>query len=111
MVKNMVGITDTAADELKSLLESEKKQDHALRIFVAGMGCSGVQYGLTLDTEIKEDDVTIKSNDIMIIMTPDIVDALTDATIDYVDAAYGKGFVINNPNAASACGSCCGSCE
>ncbi|MCG7853168.1 MAG: iron-sulfur cluster assembly accessory protein, partial [Methanosarcinaceae archaeon] len=57
----MVEITDTAAAELKSLLESEEKEDHSLRIFVAGMGCSGIQYGMSLDTEVNEDDVTIEA--------------------------------------------------
>ncbi|MDF1533364.1 MAG: iron-sulfur cluster assembly accessory protein, partial [Methanosarcinaceae archaeon] len=47
----MVKITETAAVELKSLLESEEKQGHSLRIFIAGMGCSGIQYGLALDNE------------------------------------------------------------
>lgn len=107
----MVEITDTAASELKSLLESEEKQDYSLRIFVAGMGCSGIQYGMSLDTEVKEDDVTIETKDLKIVMSNDIVDSLSEASIDYIDNSYGKGFVINNPNAAGACGSCGGSCH
>lgn len=107
----MIKITDTAAAELKSLLESEEKQDHSLRIFVAGMGCSGIQYGMSLDTEVKEDDVTIETKDLKIIMSNDIVDSLAEASIDYIDNSYGKGFIINNPNAAGACGSCGSSCH
>lgn len=107
----MVKITDTAAVELKSLLESEEKKDYSLRIFVAGMGCSGIQYGMSLDTEVKEDDVTIETKDIKIVMSSDIVGTLAEASIDYIDNSYGKGFVINNPKAASSCGSCGGSCH
>ena len=107
----MVEITETAAVELKSLLESEEKQDHSLRIFIAGMGCSGIQYGLALDNESNEDDVAVSSNDVSIVMSKDVSEALNDAKVDYIDTAHGKGFVIDNPNAASACGSGCSSCQ
>ena len=107
----MVEITETAAVELKSLLESEEKQEHSLRIFIAGMGCSGIQYGLALDNESKEDDITVSSNDINIVMGKDVSEALDAAKVDYIDTVHGKGFVIDNPNAASACGSGCSSCQ
>ena len=45
----MVEVTDKAAVELKSLLEEQNKQDVALRVFIAGMSCCGVQYGMSLD--------------------------------------------------------------
>jgi iron-sulfur cluster assembly accessory protein len=102
----MVEITETAASELKVLLDKEEKQDHSLRIFVAGMGCSGIQYGLALDNEIKDEDVTVESKEIKIVMTPDIVEELSEAKIDYIDSEQGAGFVIDNPKAASECGSC-----
>lgn len=104
-MNNLVNITDEAASELKSLLKSEEKEDHALRIFIAGMGCSGIQYGLALDNEIKEEDVTEESNGLKVVMSSDIEEGLADATIDYVETDEGKGFVIDNPNPAS-CGSC-----
>ena len=107
----MIEITDVAATELKALLEAEEKKDHALRIFVAGMGCSGVQYGMALDDEIKEDDVTVTSKDIKIVMGPDISEQLEEATVDYIDTDGGKGFIIDNPSAMAGCGSCGGSCH
>ncbi|AKB84094.1 iron-sulfur cluster assembly accessory protein [Methanococcoides methylutens] len=107
----MIEITDVAATELKALLEAEDKQDHALRIFVAGMGCSGIQYGMALDNEIKEEDVTVDSKDVKIVMGPDISEQLEKATIDYIETDGGKGFIIDNPMAASGCSSCGGSCH
>ncbi|MEA1985265.1 MAG: iron-sulfur cluster assembly accessory protein [Euryarchaeota archaeon] len=103
----MIDITDAAAAELKSLIESENKQGHALRIFIAGMGCSGAQYGMALDNETKEEDVTVDSKDIKIVMTTDIQDELSEATVDFIETPQGKGFVIDNPNAmAAGCGTC-----
>ena len=102
----MIEITETAATELKAILEKEEKMDHSLRIFVAGMGCSGVQYGLALDNEAKDDDVTVESKDIKIVLAGDIASELAEAKIDYIESEHGSGFVIDNPKAESACGSC-----
>lgn len=102
----MIEITETAASELKTILEKEEKLDHSLRIFVAGMGCSGIQYGLALDNEVKDEDVTVESRDIKIVLAEDIAGELDEAKIDYIESEHGSGFVIDNPKAASACGSC-----
>ncbi|MCX9012593.1 MAG: iron-sulfur cluster assembly accessory protein [Candidatus Methanoperedens sp.] len=104
----MIEITDAAAAELKQLLEREKKSDHGLRIFEAGTGCSGVQYGLTLERSPKTDDAVLESNGIKIFCNKEIQEDIDEFKIDYIDNDYGKGFIINNPRAR--CGSGCGSC-
>jgi iron-sulfur cluster assembly accessory protein len=105
----MIEITDNAAAELKELLEKEKKNDHGLRVFEAGKGCSGVQYGLTLEKAAKDDDAVSESNGIKIFFKKDIQEEIEEFKIDFIDNEYGKGFVIDNPH-ASKCGSGCSSC-
>lgn len=102
----MVEITETAAQELKTLMESEDKTDHALRIFVAGLSCSGIQYGMALDNESKENDVIITSNNVKIVMAPDVEEELDEAKIDFIETPDGKGFIIDNPKAMSGCSAC-----
>ena len=102
----MIEVTELAAGELKNLLEQENKQDHALRIFIAGMGCSGLSYGMTLDDTQKDDDLETTSNGVRLFMTSEIQESLDGAEIDYIDNEQGKGFVINDPNAPK-CDSCC----
>lgn len=103
----MIEITDSAAAELKQLLEKEKKTDHGLRIFAAGMGCSGMQYGLTLEKSPKRDDDVSESKGIKIFYSKDLKDEIEEIKIDYIDNEYGKGFIIDNPD--MRCGSgCCG---
>ena len=102
----MVDITDLAAEELKNLLEQENKQDHALRIFMAGMGCSGVRYGMSLDDTKNEEDVEIISNGVRILIASSIRESLEGAEIDFIDNEEGKGFIVKDLNAPQ-CGSCC----
>ncbi len=104
----MIEITDTAASELKLLLQKEKKTDHGLRIFAAGMGCSGIQYGLTLEKSPKNGEEVSESNGIKIFYDKDIQDDIDEFKIDFIDNEYGKGFVIDNPNARCGSGCSCG---
>ncbi len=104
----MIEITDAAAAELKQLLEKEKKNDHGLRIFAAGMGCSGIRYGLAIELSPKGEDAVSESKGIKLFFNKDIHDDIEELKIDYIDNELGKGFIIDNPNAV--CGSGCSSC-
>ncbi|MDD3041686.1 MAG: iron-sulfur cluster assembly accessory protein [Methanosarcinaceae archaeon] len=104
----MIEVTDKAAAELKAILETDEK-DVALRIYVAGVACSGIQYGLALDEEEKEDDIKIESNGIKLVMTKDVEEGLAEGKIDFIEDENGKGFLIRTPN-VGGCGTC-GSCH
>ncbi len=104
----MIEITDAAASELKQLLEEQNKTDHGLRIFAAGLGCRGVQYGLSLEKSPGKEDHVLESNGIMIIINKDLQEDIEELKIDYIDNDHGKGFIINNPGIV--CSSGCGSC-
>ena len=46
----MITLTPTAADKLGGIMDQKGvKTTHALRIFVKGGGCGGMQYGMTFD--------------------------------------------------------------
>ncbi|OGN09101.1 MAG: hypothetical protein A3J46_05095 [Candidatus Yanofskybacteria bacterium RIFCSPHIGHO2_02_FULL_41_11] len=110
----MIIMTSSAAEELKKLM-AEKDEDGknhnpetvGLRIFVQGGGCSGFQYGMQIEDEPKENDSTFQSSGIRIYIDPISVRYLQGATLDFVNALIGAGFIIKNPNAKSTCG--CGS--
>ena len=78
-----------------------------VRCFIQGGGCSGFQYGFTLDQQ-KEDDYVFETNGAKLLIDPMSGVYFHGATIDYVnDPLQGSMFTINNPNAKSTCG--CGS--
>ena len=53
---SILGMTPTAASKVHELLAQENDPSLGLRIFVAGGGCSGLQYGMTLDEEQDGED-------------------------------------------------------
>jgi iron-sulfur cluster assembly protein/iron-sulfur cluster insertion protein len=74
-----------------------------LRVFVESGGCSGFQYGMSFD-EPKPDDQELESEGVPMLLDPASLAYLSGCTIDFDDGLHGKGFEINNPNAASTCG-------
>lgn len=99
----MVNITENAAAELKKILEKEDKSDNGLRIFVAGAGCSGPQYGIGLEEKAQEGDIVFESHGIKIFVTEDVAKGLDGSTVEYEETPQGPAFLITNPNVSSCC--------
>jgi iron-sulfur cluster assembly protein len=99
----IITMTTTAADKVRELLTQENDPSLALRIFVAGGGCSGLQYGMTLDEE-QEGDTVIQQGGFRVLVDEMSVGYIQGSEVDYVDSLMGAGFTVNNPNAVSSCG-------
>jgi iron-sulfur cluster insertion protein len=99
----MINVTDSAKKQLDEILMDDVSMKY-VRAFISGGGCSGFNYGFTLEADKEEDDFVIDNL---------VVDALSmtyfdNATIDFTrDKLKGSQFVISNPNAKTTCG--CGS--
>ncbi len=100
----MLTLTERAASEVTGLLEKQGKEDHALRVWIAGGGCSGFQYGMALDNEPSGEDTQFESNGVKVLVDPQSLPYLDGSEIDFVDTLMGGGFKVNNPNAVSTCG-------
>lgn len=99
--------TDEATDKVRQLIKEENNDKLMLRVYVAGGGCSGFQYGFTFDEEINEGDTQVKKGDVTFLIDPMSFQYLVGAEIDYKEDLQGAHFVIRNPNAVTTCG--CGS--
>jgi iron-sulfur cluster assembly protein len=99
----LLSITPAAAEKVRELLDAEGDPSLGLRIFVAGGGCSGMQYGMTLD-EAQEGDVTLELQGIKVLVDDMSAGYISGSEVDYVDSLMGAGFTVNNPNAVSTCG-------
>lgn len=98
----MLIVTPDAIAQISNILAEESSK--YVRAFISGGGCSGFNYGFTLEDHKNEDDFVIDQL---------VVDSISmqyfhGATIDYKsDKLQGSQFVISNPNAKTTCG--CGS--
>lgn len=102
-----ISFSEAAANKIKALLAEEDNAELKLRVFVAGGGCSGFQYGFTFDESQDEDDVVLENYGVTLLVDGMSLQYLTGAEIDYQEKLEGSQFVIHNPNVTSTCG--CGS--
>lgn len=100
----MITITESAQQRIQAILAEENNPTLRVRAFVQGGGCSGMQYGFTLDDSTDPDDDFQVSGVLVDSMS---MQYLTGAIIDYREDAMGANFVIDNPQAHTTCG--CGS--
>lgn len=104
---DIVTITPSAATKLASVMGEKQLDGYALRVFVAGGGCSGLQYGMTFDNESFPGDTEFETSGLMVRIDSQSAQYISGANIDFIDSMMGGGFKIDNPNAVSSCG--CGS--
>ena len=99
----MITVTPNAIAKIQDVLAEENNPKAKLRIFVQGGGCSGFQYGFTIDEEMSEDDFEVEG----ILIDAMSMQYLTGAEVDYKEQLMGSQFTIKNPNVTATCG--CGS--
>jgi Fe-S cluster assembly iron-binding protein IscA len=84
-----ISLSVAASDAVKNILAERNLDGYALRVYVAGGGCCGVNFGMALDNNIRDVDTTFEA-----------IDYLRGATIDFVnDPVRGAGFAVDSPSA------------
>lgn len=97
-------LTESAIAKIKDILAEENNPELRLRVFVQGGGCSGFQYGFTLDEVSNDDDFQHKYDDVVVLVDSMSWQYLQGSTINYKEDLMGANFVIDNPQAVSTCG-------
>jgi iron-sulfur cluster assembly protein len=102
-VTDVVTLTPVASAKVRELLEAEGNPDLALRVYVAGGGCSGLQYGMALDDSVLEGDTVVQCDGLRVLIDEESIGFLYGSEIDYIESLMQAGFQVNNPNAVSSC--------
>lgn len=105
-LKAMVVLTPLASQKIQALMAEKNLQGYGLRVYVAGMGCSGLQYGLAFENRTEEGDFVFESQGTRVYLDAQSALYLDGAIVDYVEGPQGSGFKIENPNEVSGCSSC-----
>jgi iron-sulfur cluster assembly accessory protein len=109
----VITLTESAARHVKRLRDQDPENaGKALRVYIEGGGCSGLQYGMTFDDR-RQDDHTASFHGIDVLVDSESARHLRGAIVDYRNELLDGGFKISNPNAKQSCGcgksfdSCC----
>ena len=107
VMPSLLEFTPQAAAKVAALIIEEGNPNLKLRLYVTGGGCSGFSYGFAFDDQVAEDDTTIVTEGVALVVDAMSQQYLMGARVDFEEGLEGSRFVIHNPNAQTTCG--CGS--
>ena len=105
MRTDKIKVTDNALAKIIEMCEENNMP--AVRPFVQGGGCSGMQHGMTFADEKYKTDIEIASH---VVIDPFAYAFMDGATIDYVNDGFKETFVFNDvfkhQGGSGTCGGC-----
>ncbi len=100
---DIINLTPAASQAVKSMLAERNLDGYALRIFISDGGCSGLRYGLALDNNFREQDLSCEFDEVKVVIDEVSIEYLRGSTVDFVTTERGTGFAIDNPNPLPSC--------
>ncbi len=107
----MVEVSTEAIKFINDLLEKNSKKGYGIRIYLAGMGCSGPQFGMAFQEKKNSEDTEQKVDGFSFYYDAETKEMLEGSTVDYIETPNGSGLIVNNPNLKSSCGGSCAGCH
>jgi iron-sulfur cluster assembly accessory protein len=96
-VKPNIILSSRAIEAAKEFAKLAQYRGKHLRVYLCGKDCDGFLYGVNFDDTIEGDETWIQDG---VSLTCDhaTLEVCDGATVDFVDAEYGRGFLVENPN-------------
>lgn len=104
MTKQILTVTDAAAEKVKALMAQSTEPVDGIRIGVVAKGCSGMSYAIEYAAAPAAGDEVIEDKGIKIFVEPTAVMHLIGSEMDYREDRMTSGFTFSNPNATGSCG-------
>ncbi len=100
----MITVSEAAKNYISDLmLQKDLGADAFVRVGVKGGGCSGLEYQLDFDTQMKPEDESYQDKGIKVVVDKKSLLYLFGTELDYTGGLNGKGLFFNNPNATRTC--------
>ena len=109
-IDQMINITAAAKQKFATLLSEADENILGVRVYVAGGGCSGMQYGMTFADQQSVYDYELKDEQMNLVIDPVALNYMEGAEIDFVDDGVNATFVFNNVFQSVGGSGSCGGC-
>ena len=104
MTKQVMTLTDAAAERVKHLMSQRSEPSVGLRIGIRTAGCSGMAYAMEFAEEKAPFDEVVEDKGVTVLIDGKALMFLIGTEMDYVEEKLQSGFVFNNPNEKGRCG-------
>ena len=106
MSKQVITLSDRAADRVKEIIAQAKEPIVGLRVGVASGGCAGMSYVMEYAKSTNSNDEVIEDKGVKVLIDPKAIMYLLGTEMDYKKEELSSTFVFKNPNETERCGCC-----
>ena len=104
MIKQVITLSERAANRVKEIIAGAKEPIIGVRVGVASGGCAGMSYVMEYAKEINPNDEIIEDKGVKVFVDSAAVMYLLGTEMDYKKEELSSSFVFNNPNESERCG-------
>ena len=103
-MKQVITLSDNAANRIKEIMSKAEKDSVGLRVGVKSGGCAGMSYIMEYAKEINPTDEIIEEKGVKVFIDPSAIMYLLGTEMDYKKEQFSSTFVFKNPNETERCG-------
>ena len=103
-MKQVITLSDNAANRIKEIMSKAEKDLVGLRVGVKSGGCAGMSYMMEYTKEVKPNDEVIEDKGVKLFVDPGAIMYLLGTEMDYKKEQFSSSFVFKNPNETERCG-------
>ena len=104
MTKQIITLSDNAAQRIKQIMANTKDPSIGVRIGVKSGGCAGMSYVMEYAKSSNSNDEVIEDKGVKVLIDPSAVMYLLGTEMDYKKEELSSTFVFKNPNETERCG-------
>ena len=104
MTKQIITLSDNAAQKIKEIMANTKEPSIGVRIGVKSGGCAGMSYVMEYAKSSNSNDEIIEDKGVKVLIDPSAVMYLLGTEMDYKKEELSSTFVFKNPNETERCG-------
>ena len=104
MTKQIITLSDNAAQRIKEIMANTKEPSIGVRIGVKSGGCAGMSYVMEYAKSSNSKDEVIEDKGVKVLIDPSAVMYLLGTEMDYKKEELSSTFVFKNPNEKERCG-------
>ena len=104
MTKQIITLSDNAAERIKEIMANAEDNSIGVRIGVKSGGCAGMTYIMEYTKELNPSDELIEDKGVKVFIDSAAVMYLLGTEMDFKKEEFTSQFVFNNPNETERCG-------
>ncbi len=104
MSKQIISLSNNAANRIKEIMSNAEKDSIGVRIGVKSGGCAGMSYVMEYTKEVNPSDEIIEDKGVKVFVDSGAIMYLLGTEMDYKKEEFSSSFVFKNPNETERCG-------